>query len=332
MTDFILGHLEDKVKLIFKKEQKDFKDEENLDDIDSEKKQSNNKIPKHIRKLFNQKRNTRRKIMKTTSASKCLALRIKIQSIEEQLKGNYLKRRRKLEKEAISKTKKNSKAFFAFAKKFSKTSTGVGPIITKDCKVVTEPKEIAELQKEQYDKVFTKPNKEAKIDNAAEFFSKESTNDNMIENILFTYMDVREAIDKLSVNAAAGPDGVPAILLKKCKDVWSHPLACLWQKSLLTGEIPDIFKLAFITPIYKAGSSRASPENYRPVSLTSHLVKSFERILKKSLQNFLEVTLALADQQHGFRQKKRAASASFLVTRTGATPGLLNRVMVKEIC
>ena len=99
-------------------------------------------------------------------------------------------------------------------------------------------------------------------------------------------MDVREPIDKLSVNAAAGPDGVPAILLKKCKDVLSHPLACLWQKSLLTGEIPDIFKLAFITPIHKAGSSRASPENYRPVSLTSHLVKTFERILKKKSSKF----------------------------------------------
>ena len=30
-------------------------------------------------------------------------------------------------------------------------------------------------------------------------------------------------------------------------------------------------------------------------------MKTFERVLKKSLQNFLEVTLALADQQHGFR-------------------------------
>ena len=33
-------------------------------------------------------------------------------------------------------------------------------------------------------------------------------------------------------------------------------------------------------------------------------MKTFERILKKSLQNFLEVTVALADQQHGFRQKR----------------------------
>ena len=121
-------------------------------------------------------------------------------------------------------------------------------------------------------------------------------------------MDVREAIDKLSTHASAGPDGVPAILLKKCKETLSFPLTILWQKSLVSGEIPDIYKLAFITPIHKPGSSRGSPENYRPVSLTSHVVKTFERVLKKCLQNFLEVTLALADEQHGFRQKRSCLS------------------------
>ena len=68
-------------------------------------------------------------------------------------------------------------------------------------------------------------------------------------------MDVREAIDKLSINAAPGPDGIPAILLKKRKESLSIPLTILWQASLKSGEIPDIFKLAFVTPIHKTGSS-----------------------------------------------------------------------------
>ena len=42
--------------------------------------------------------------------------------------------------------------------------------------------------------------------------------------------------------------------------------------------------------------------------MTSHLVKTFERVLKKSIQNFLEVTLALADEQHGFRQRRSCLS------------------------
>ena len=42
--------------------------------------------------------------------------------------------------------------------------------------------------------------------------------------------------------------------------------------------------------------------------MTSHLVKTFERVRKKSIQNFLEVTLALADEQHGFRQRRSCLS------------------------
>ena len=121
-------------------------------------------------------------------------------------------------------------------------------------------------------------------------------------------MDTRETKDKLSINAAASPEGVSAILLKKCKESLSHPLTLLWQKSLMTGEIPEICRLAHITPVHKPGSSRSRPENYRPVSLTSHLVNTFEGVIKKKLQNFLKVTLALADQQHGFRERRSCLS------------------------
>ena len=303
MTNILLSHLENNVKLVFKTKEPETK---NIDS-ETERKLSNNKIPRHVRKLFKQKRSLTKGIMKTTSARRCLDLRRKIDSIELQLKASYVERRRKQEEEAISKIKKNPKAFYTYAKRFSKTFSGVGPIIKEDGEVVTNPKEVAEIQNKQYQKVFTKPKEDSMIDDAKDFF-EESTSDNKIENMPFTYIDVREAIDKLSVNAAAGPDGVPAILLKKCKESLSHPLVLLWNKSLVTGEIPDIYRLAHITPIHKAGSSRSSPENYRPVSLTSHLIKTFERVIKKKLQNFLEVTLALADQQHGFRERRSCLS------------------------
>ena len=86
------------------------------------------------------------------------------------------------------------------------------------------------------------------------------------------------------------------------------PFTTMGQNSLKSGDIPDVYKLAFITQIHKPGSIRSSPENYRPVSLTSHIVKTFERVIKSSLQNLLEVTLALADEQHGFRQRRSCLS------------------------
>ena len=109
--------------------------------------------------------------------------------------------------------------------------------------------------------------------------------DNNIHEVHFNYQDIRDAIDELSPNASAGPDGIPAILLKKCRDVLSQPLEILWKKSMENGEIPEIFKLAHVCPLLKPGSHRSSPVSYRPVSLTSHLVKTFERVVKKSFRS-----------------------------------------------
>ena len=55
--------------------------------------------------------------MKNSTASRCLALRQKIDKIEAYLKIFYLTRIQKMENEAFSKMKRNSKAFYAFAKR-----------------------------------------------------------------------------------------------------------------------------------------------------------------------------------------------------------------------
>ena len=60
------------------------------------------------------------------------------------------------------------------------------------------------------------------------------------------------------------PDGLPANLLKNCKDVLAFPINILWRDSLDTGNIPKLLKLANIVPIHKGGS-KAFAKNYRPI-------------------------------------------------------------------
>lgn len=48
--------------------------------------------------------------------------------------------------------------------------------------------------------------------------------------------------------------------------------------------------------------------SYRPVSLTSHIVKTYERVVKKYLQNFLEFNMKINQAQHGFREKRSCLS------------------------
>ena len=47
--------------------------------------------------------------------------------------------------------------------------------------------------------------------------------------------------------------------------------------------------------------SRALPANYRPISLTSHIIKVYERVLRKKLVHYLEINELICNKQHGFR-------------------------------
>ena len=74
----------------------------------------------------------------------------------------------------------------------------------------------------------------------------------------------------------------------------------LWRHSLDEGDIASLFKKAIICPIQKANSQRCHPKSYRPVSLTSHIIKVFERVLRSSIVKHLDDNNLLPKNQHGF--------------------------------
>jgi hypothetical protein len=116
-------------------------------------------------------------------------------------------------------------------------------------------------------------------------------------------VDIEKAIDKLSSNSAGGPDGFPAILLKKCKPSLSKLVYSLWRESTDQGQVSLLLKQATITPMHK-GCSQSEPKKCRLISLTSHFTKIFERVLREKLVTFLEGNNLLNANQHGFRLKR----------------------------
>ena len=128
-----------------------------------------------------------------------------------------------------------------------------------------------------------------------------------LTEIQFDHIDFRECLDKLSNGAAPGPDGIPASMLKGAKNTVSILLNNILKSSYESGCIPAILKLAHVIPIHKGGS-RSEPVNFRPISLTSHVVKSFERVMRKTLVNFLEFNKKMDDSQHGSRSGRSTLS------------------------
>ena len=79
-------------------------------------------------------------------------------------------------------------------------------------------------------------------------------------------------------------------------------LQLIFQRSLDTGKLPDIWKVANVSPIFKKGE-KSDPSNYRSISLTCVLCKILEHIVASSVaKHFTELDI-LYDLQHGFREK-----------------------------
>ena len=74
-----------------------------------------------------------------------------------------------------------------------------------------------------------------------------------------------------------------------------------------SGVIPNIMKTANIIPVHKGGS-RGLAKNYRPIALTSHLIKVFEKVLSKSIVAFMEINNLFNPGQHGFRYGRSCLS------------------------
>lgn len=110
---------------------------------------------------------------------------------------------------------------------------------------------------------------------------------------------LRSEILSLNVNKSCGPDEVHPLLLIELVDSISKPITLLMNKTLQYGHLPQDWKWAFVSPIYKKGA-RNRAENYWPISLTSVVCKLMETFVKDVVLNHLLINNLLSSKQYGF--------------------------------
>ena len=89
---------------------------------------------------------------------------------------------------------------------------------------------------------------------------------------------------ELEVHKSVGPDGIYNRVLKELSGEVSHVLAKIFTKSMATGDVPAAWREANVTAIHKKGD-KSNPSNYRPISLTSNVCKTMERMVREVLVN-----------------------------------------------
>ena len=67
----------------------------------------------------------------------------------------------------------------------------------------------------------------------------------------------------------------------------TKPLEIIFNASFSTGIVPDLFKIALVTPIFKKGV-QTSLNNYHPISVLSISNKLLEKVVHKRILEFLK--------------------------------------------
>ena len=257
-----------------------------------------NRIPRHRRVLMRTRRRINTQLTKSPCEARRRALMKRLVTIETRLQKSHQDEEERRERKAVENITVNSKYFFSYAKSFSKIKTGIGPLMDAAGTLVSTAKGMASILSEQYQSVFSKPRFDTT--DSYDIFPDIYPESPSISNVLFAEDELLDAIKEVSTNSAAGPDEFPAMILKQCSNAIVTPLCMIWRKSLSTGVIPAQCKMANIVPIHK-GKSRAIPKNYRPVALTSLLIKVFEKVIRRHLVSYMEETHQFNPSQHGFR-------------------------------
>ena len=249
-------------------------------------------IPRHRRVLMRRRTKVSRQYHSEQNPVHKQKYSDELVEIEKSLQGSYKSQLAYDEDKAVKAIKTNSKYFFSYAQKRNKLKPSIGPLVDPEGNYISNPKKLADMFSAQYKSAFSTP---------CQFPMNYGMNHTYsLHDMMFNETDIIHAIDELSPKSAPGPDRYPALLLIRCKEVLAKPLYLIWRHSLDTGQIDPLLKWSYISPIHKGGK-RDIAKNYRPVALTSHLIKVFEKVLRNCLVAYIQEHNLFNPNQHGFR-------------------------------
>lgn len=105
-------------------------------------------------------------------------------------------------------------------------------------------------------------------------------------------------------NTSVGYDELHYDSLRKLPKIAKENMLLIFNKIFDTGYCPDAWKTHIIVPILKPGKPSDDPHSYRPISLLSCVGKTFERIIHRRLEWYVENQRLLPIDQYGGRKMR----------------------------
>ena len=218
--------------------------------------------------LIRQKRRLYCKIKSMSSPSQYLLSKYK--RVSNQVRNNTRMDTKQFTESLCKNYSKDTRKFWNWVNS-SKGHHNPIPAITDHDTTITDDTKKAEVFNKYFYSVFTK-------ENMSHFDSLKSSvkfSPSLIDSVEFSPAIVYEHLCNIDASKACGPDLLPGFLLKHCAEFIAGPLAYLFSLSMRTGNLPQDWVTGNVVPVFKR-NQRNLVSNYRPISLTSLVVKTME--------------------------------------------------------
>ena len=103
-----------------------------------------------------------------------------------------------------------------------------------------------------------------------------------------SYEELNSALAKLKLKKSPGPDCITNEMIISLGKPALYKLLEIYNKSWEEGSLLQSWREATMIPIHKPGKAKTETTSYRPISMTSCMVKLLERIINTRLKWFLE--------------------------------------------
>ena len=133
----------------------------------------------------------------------------------------------------------------------NKSKITVGPLTGTDGQPLESANSTSNEFNNYFASVFTAENMRDIPDPAPTFQGSESEK---LTDIEFGIEDVKRVLSKLRADKASGVDELLPRFLSGIQETLAYPLYVMWRKSLNEGVVPEDWKRANVTPMYKKGS------------------------------------------------------------------------------
>ena len=111
---------------------------------------------------------------------------------------------------------------------------------------------------------------------------------------------LQSAIKNMKGKGAAGPDNIPPSFLKSLGPLALQKLLSIFNLSFSFSHCPRIWRVVTIIPLLKAGKSSSEIASFRPISLTTCVVKPLVRLPAYCLYYIAETKSMFSKFQAGF--------------------------------